>query len=220
MTDQSTSCAYLFSGSRSGGVHENRISRRWTHWNRALDIQPSSSSYASLVHNISTCVIVELKSWGFLFYPRCSIPSGFLLSCFFFFFFVYLFSCLLLGCWLEVCASTWWAHWSLYLPWREARSEWVVSRNGDGSSDGDVNEGDRSRGGSRAVGEVWLKMRVNLTSTNSSSGPTATWQWNGYMKISSINLSRSKVTYRQVVLHTSSHFRLLYSSYNTNEEEI
>ncbi|KAJ5517268.1 hypothetical protein N7527_008828 [Penicillium freii] len=27
-----------------------------------LDIQPSSSSYASLVHNISTCVIIELQS--------------------------------------------------------------------------------------------------------------------------------------------------------------
>lgn len=51
-----------------------------------------------------------------------------------------------------------------------------LSRNGDNWSDGDVNEGDRSRGGSRAVGEAWLKMRVNLTSTNSSSGPTATWQ--------------------------------------------
>lgn len=54
--------------------------------------------------------------------------------------------------------------------------QWGVSRNGDNWSDGDVNEGDRSKGGSRAVGEAWLKMRVNLISTNSSSGPTATWQ--------------------------------------------
>lgn len=32
--------------------------------------------------------------------------------------------------------------------------QWVVSRNGDNWSDGDVNEGDRSRGGSREVGET------------------------------------------------------------------
>lgn len=54
--------------------------------------------------------------------------------------------------------------------------QWVVSRNGDNWSDGDVNEGDRSRVGARAVDEVWLKVRVNLTRTDSSSGPTATWQ--------------------------------------------
>ena len=103
-TWQSASCAYLFSRSRSGGVHETRISRRWTCWNQAFDIQPSSSSYAYLVHNISTCVIIELKSRGFLFYLRCSLPSGFLLSCFFFFSFICSLAFFSVVGWRSVCA--------------------------------------------------------------------------------------------------------------------